>query len=178
MPELNLTRPSDPPRTPLAQVTAWTGAELRAAADAPGDTTVTGLSLSSQRVRPGDLYAALPGSRAHGATYAADAVAAGAVAVLTDEEGAGWLAPGRAVPLLVLESPRSVLGALAARIYGEPGRSLTLMAVTGTQGKTTTTRLLEGGLTAAGTTAAVIGTVGTRIAGRDVKTVAHHPRGP
>ena len=49
---------------------------------------VTGLSLSSQRVQPGDIYAALPGSRAHGASYAADAVAAGAVAVLTDEEGA------------------------------------------------------------------------------------------
>ena len=67
-------------------MTAWTGADLRPrAADA---VEVTGLSLSSQRVRPGDIYAALPGSRAHGATYAAEAVAAGAVAVLTDEEGA------------------------------------------------------------------------------------------
>ena len=73
-------------RTPLSQVVAWTGAELRPADQ--GAVEVTGLSLSSQRVRPGDLYAALPGSRAHGATYAADAVAAGAVAVLTDAEGA------------------------------------------------------------------------------------------
>ena len=54
------------------------------------------------------------------------------------------------MPLLVLENPRSVLGVLAAQLYGEPAGSLTLMAVTGTQGKTTTTRLLEGGLTAAG----------------------------
>ena len=60
----------------------------RRRAHRPTERTVTGLSLSSQRVRPGDIYAALPGSRAHGATYAADAVAAGAVAVLTDEEGA------------------------------------------------------------------------------------------
>ena len=86
----DLTRPGTPPRTPLAQVTAWTGADL-AAAGQPVAVEVTGLSLSSQRVRPGDIYAALPGSRAHGATYAAEAVAAGAVAILTDEEGAADL---------------------------------------------------------------------------------------
>ena len=142
---------------------------------------MTGLSLSSARVSPGDLYAALPGARAHGATYAADAVAAGAVAVLTDAAGAALLdeegtVPG--VPVLVLEDPRSVLGDLAARLYGEPARGLTLMAVTGTQGKTTTTRLLEGGLSTAGERAAVIGTVGTRIAGQDVKTSLTTPEAP
>jgi UDP-N-acetylmuramoyl-L-alanyl-D-glutamate--2,6-diaminopimelate ligase len=173
-----LTRPSDPPRSPLTEVSRWTGAELRSAAGAPGgETVVTGLSLSSQRVRPGDLYAALPGSRVHGATYAADAVAAGAVALLTDEKGAE-IAVEAAVPMLVLEQPRSVLGSLAARIYGRPADSLTLMAVTGTQGKTTTTRLLEGGLAAAGVRAAVIGTVGTRIAGHDVKSTLTTPEAP
>ena len=143
----------------------------------PRSRAVTGLSLSSQRVRPGDIYAALPGSRAHGATYAADAVDAGAVAILTDEEGARIVGDA-GVPLLVLEHPRSVLGTLAARLYGEPAHSLTLMAVTGTQGKTTTTRLLEGALDAAGVRAAVIGTVGTRIAGRDVKTALTTPEAP
>ena len=137
----------------------------------------TGLSLSSQRVRPGDIYAALPGSRAHGASYAREAVAAGAVAVLTDAEGAGIVGDA-GVPLLVLENPRSVLGSLAAQLYGDPAGSLTLMAVTGTQGKTTTTRLLEGGLTAAGVKAAVIGTVGTRIGGHDVKTALTTPEAP
>ncbi len=182
MPELSLTRPSNPPRTLLAQVIAWTGAELRAGgAPAAEGTVVTGLCLSSQRVQPGDIYAALPGSRAHGAVYAAQAVSAGAVAVLTDDEGARKIdgtSTGATVPLLVLENPRSVLGTLAARLYGEPGRSLTLMAVTGTQGKTTTTRLLEGGLTAAGLSAAAIGTVGTRIAGRDVETSLTTPEAP
>ena len=179
VPEENLTRPSSPSRTPLAQVSSWTGAELRSQAGAPvdGERTVTGLSLSSQRVRPGDIYAALPGSRAHGATYAADAVAAGAVAVLTDEEGAR-IVGDTGVPLLVLENPRDVLGSLAARLYGEPARSLTLMAVTGTQGKTTTTRLLEGALAAAGVQPAVVGTLGTRIAGRDVKTALTTPEAP
>ena len=185
MSEPDLTRPTSPPRTPLAQVIAWTGAELRPrAADA---LEVTGLTLSSQRVRPGDIYAALPGSRAHGAAYAGDAVAAGAVAVLTDEAGAELVAAGPAtatgpgtggVPLLVVEDPRSVLGRLAAQLYAEPARALTLMAVTGTQGKTTTTRLLEGGLTTAGVPSAVIGTVGTRIGGRDVKTALTTPEAP
>ena len=166
-------------------MTAWTGAELRSGSAGSADDWVTGLSLSSQRVQPGDIYAALPGSRAHGASYTTDAVAAGAVAVLTDEEGAqiitgtitGMLGDV-GVQLLVLANPRSVLGSLAAHLYGEPADSLTLMAVTGTQGKTTTTRLLEGGLTAAGVGAAVIGTVGTRIAGRDVKTSLTTPEAP
>ena len=130
---------------------------------------------------PGDLYAALPGARVHGATYAAGAVEAGAVAVLTDGAGADLLeeqGDGLGVPVLVLEDPRSVLGDLAARLYGEPARGLTLMAVTGTQGKTTTTRLLEGGLSTAGERAAVIGTVGTRIAGQDVPTSLTTPEAP
>ena len=179
MPAEDLTRPSSPARATLAQVSSWAGAELRSPTGAPADEedVITGLSLSSQRIHAGDIYAALPGSRAHGATYAADAVAAGAVAVLTDEEGARIVGDA-GVPLLVLENPRSVLGSLAAKVYGEPAGSLTLMAVTGTQGKTTTTRLLESALDAAGVRAAVIGTVGTRIAGRDVKTALTTPEAP
>ncbi|HYH34084.1 MAG TPA: UDP-N-acetylmuramoyl-L-alanyl-D-glutamate--2,6-diaminopimelate ligase [Nocardioides sp.] len=136
---------------------------------------VTGLSLSSRRILPGDLYAALPGSRAHGIRFAGDALAAGAVAVLTDEEGARS-APD--VPLLVVERPRAVLGGLAARVYGDPAASLDLIGVTGTQGKTTTTRLAEGGLQAAGQHAAVVGTVGTRVDGVDVRTSLTTPEAP
>jgi UDP-N-acetylmuramoyl-L-alanyl-D-glutamate--2,6-diaminopimelate ligase len=175
VPETDLTRPAAPPHTSLAQVTSWTGADLRPRSSAAVEAT--GLSLSSQRVRPGDIYAALPGSKVHGATYAADAVAAGAVAILTDEQGAAGIGD-TATPLLVLENPRSVLGRLAAMLYAEPALALTLMAVTGTQGKTTTTRLLEGALMAAGTPAAVIGTVGTRIDGRDVRTTLTTPEAP
>jgi UDP-N-acetylmuramoyl-L-alanyl-D-glutamate--2,6-diaminopimelate ligase len=177
VPEPTLTRPADPPRTTLAQVVASTGARLVARDRAGADVVVTGLSLSSERVQPGDLYAALPGSRAHGASYAREAVGAGAVAILTDPAGAE-IAGEAGVPLLVLERPREVLGSLAARVYGDPAMRLTLMAVTGTQGKTTTTRLLEGGLTTAGIPAAVIGTVGTRIAGTEVKTALTTPEAP
>jgi UDP-N-acetylmuramoyl-L-alanyl-D-glutamate--2,6-diaminopimelate ligase len=61
---------------------------------------------------------------------------------------------GLGVPVLVVERPRAVLGALAAQVYGDPAERLTLVAVTGTQGKTTTTRLAEGALTSAGRRAA------------------------
>ncbi|WP_308422243.1 UDP-N-acetylmuramoyl-L-alanyl-D-glutamate--2,6-diaminopimelate ligase [Marmoricola endophyticus] len=137
---------------------------------------VTGLSLSSQRVRPGDLYAALPGSRAHGASYAGAAVAAGAVAVVTDTEGADLV--DAAVPVLVVDEPRARLGDLAARVYGHPALDLALLAVTGTQGKTTTTRLAEAALESSGTTAAVVGTNGTRIAGEDVRSSLTTPEAP
>ncbi|WP_030486038.1 UDP-N-acetylmuramoyl-L-alanyl-D-glutamate--2,6-diaminopimelate ligase [Nocardioides aequoreus] len=173
-------RPGSTPPVPLTAVVAWTGATLRPAA--AGATPVTGVSLSSQRVHPGDLYAALPGARVHGARFARDALASGAVAVLTDPEGASLLEEllpdGVPVPVLVVERPRAVLGDLAARVYAEPARALRLVAVTGTQGKTTTTRLLDGALTAAGVPSAVIGTVGTRIRGRDIATGLTTPEAP
>ena len=139
------TRPARPPRTPLATVAEWAGAQLHG--DGSG-VEVSGISLSSQRIRPGDLYAALPGSRSHGIEFAQAAVGAGAVAVLTDPAGAA--ATGAGAPLLVVDHPRAVLGRLAARVYGEPARSMRMVGVTGTQGKTTTTRLLESGLEQAG----------------------------
>jgi UDP-N-acetylmuramoyl-L-alanyl-D-glutamate--2,6-diaminopimelate ligase len=140
-------------------------------------TTVTGLTLSSRGVVPGDVYAALPGSRVHGARFAADAVAAGAVAVLTDATGSAECTE-LTVPVLVVETPRALLGSLAARIYGEPAEHLRLVAVTGTQGKTTTTRLAEGGLQNAGFASAVIGTVGTRVDGEDVNSTLTTPEAP
>ena len=162
------TRPSAPPRTPLAQVAEWARGADSCPRDA-ADVVVTGLTPEQPRVRPGDLYAALPGSRVHGATYVPEAVAAGAVAVLTDPAGAGHRERRRSAALLVLEDPRGVLGpSRRAASTAIRRRSLTLMAVTGTQGKTTTTRLLEGGPERGrACRAAVIGTVGTRIAGRD-----------
>ncbi|GAA2001612.1 UDP-N-acetylmuramoyl-L-alanyl-D-glutamate--2,6-diaminopimelate ligase [Nocardioides kribbensis] len=172
------TRPADPPRTPLSELTAWVRRELAPAhRTAPStDPTLTGITLSSQRVRPGDLYAALPGARAHGVDYAAAAVGAGAVAVLTDPAGADRVPPG--VPALVVDDPRRVLGRVSAHLYGHPAERLTMIGVTGTQGKTTTTRLLEGGLAGAGVRSAVIGTVGTRIAGVDVRTALTTPEAP
>lgn len=167
------TRPERPVPTPLASLAEWLGAEVRG--DLAG-LEVTGVSLSSQRVRPGDVYAALPGTRAHGIAYAAAAVEAGAVVVLTDVEGAVEAPEG--TPVLVVERPRAVLGRLAAHVYGDPATAMRMIGVTGTQGKTTTTRLLESGLEHAGVPAAVIGTVGTRVRGVEVKTSLTTPEAP
>ncbi|MGN6160849.1 MAG: UDP-N-acetylmuramoyl-L-alanyl-D-glutamate--2,6-diaminopimelate ligase [Marmoricola sp.] len=140
------------------------------------DIQISGVSLSTTRIEPGDLYAALPGTRVHGARFASDAVAAGAVAILTDAEGAR-LAAGIA-PILEVDQPRAVLGEAAAEIYGRPSERLRMLGVTGTQGKTTTTRLLESALEVAGIGAAVIGTVGTRINGEAVATALTTPEAP
>lgn len=141
------------------------------------DVRVTGVTLRSQDVRPGDLFAALPGARAHGARYAADAVAAGAVAVLTDPAGAAEFDTA-GVPVLVHPQPRSVLGGLAAEVYGNPSTALRVIGVTGTSGKTTTTYLVEAGLRAAGRVAGLIGTVGIRIDGRDEPSSLTTPEAP
>src|SRR5699024_4551096 len=102
---------------------------------------VTGIVLDNRLVSAGDLFAALPGAHTHGADFAAAAVAAGAVAVLTDPEGAQRLdAPG--VPVLVAEQVRDVLGPISAFLYGQPAEELRSFAVSGTHGKTTNSDLL------------------------------------
>lgn len=169
-------RPRQVPPTPATELADWLGGLTDVTGQGDLETAVSGISLSTVRIRPGDLYAALPGARAHGADYAAQALAAGAVGVLTDPAGLDRLPPG--TPALVVPEPRRVLGRLAAHIYGDPATDLRVIGVTGTQGKTTTTRILEQGLTASGVRSAVIGTVGTRIAGEDVKTELTTPEAP
>ncbi|WP_353648043.1 UDP-N-acetylmuramoyl-L-alanyl-D-glutamate--2,6-diaminopimelate ligase [Nakamurella sp. A5-74] len=127
---------------------------------------VTGASLRGHEVRPGDLFGALPGARTHGAQFAADAAAAGAVAVLTDPVGASLIADhGVALPVLVTADPRSALGPVSAAIYGYPSTRLRMIGVTGTSGKTTTCFLIEAALAAQGLRTGLIGTVMTRIGG-------------
>lgn len=137
---------------------------------------VTFVGLDSANVEPGGLFAALPGTRVHGATYAFDSAAG---AILTDEAGLAIIqqtADRR--PVLVVEDVRAILGHVAAEVYGHPSRSFTLLGVTGTSGKTTTTYMLEKGLTAAGCKVGLIGTTGTRIMGRDVATELTTPEAP
>jgi UDP-N-acetylmuramoyl-L-alanyl-D-glutamate--2,6-diaminopimelate ligase len=137
---------------------------------------ITGATLDSRRVSPGDLYAALPGASGHGAAYWPQARDAGAVAVVTDEEGLSRVDGD--VPTVVVAAVRPVLGRIAALVYGEPARDLRMVGVTGTQGKTTTTRLLETGLTDAGIPSGVVGTVGTRMLGEDVASALTTPEAP
>ena len=139
---------------PDETVAAWSG------------VGITGITHDSRTVRPGDLYAALPGTQTHGAAFAAQAAADGAVAILTDPSGLERSA-ATGLPVLVVDAPRAVLGPAAAWIYGEPARDLTLIGVTGTSGKSTITFMLEAGLRAAGIQTGLVGGVEIRIG--DVK---------
>jgi UDP-N-acetylmuramoyl-L-alanyl-D-glutamate--2,6-diaminopimelate ligase len=146
------------PATPLPEL----GVLLTVEVGASADVTVSGITHASDDVRPGDLYAALPGARRHGAEFIPAAADAGAVAVLTDPAGADRAAAA-GLPALVVDDPREVLGVVASRIYGDPTRRLTVLGITGTAGKTSTAYLIEAGLRAAGRTTGLIGTVETRL---------------
>jgi UDP-N-acetylmuramoyl-L-alanyl-D-glutamate--2,6-diaminopimelate ligase len=140
------------------------------------DVVVTGVTLDSRAVLPGDLYAALPGANVHGAGFVAAAVGLGAAAVLTDPAGAALLAPSEIpVPVLVVPEPRAVLGDVAALVYGRASQELTMLGITGTNGKTTTAYLLDSALRALGRVTGLIGTVETRIGQDRIKSVRTTP---
>jgi UDP-N-acetylmuramoyl-L-alanyl-D-glutamate--2,6-diaminopimelate ligase len=134
-----------------------------------GAAEITGITHDSRAVRPGDLYAALPGARLHGADFVAQAADLGAAAVLTDSTGAERAA-ATGLPVLVTDDPRGRMGELAAEIYGHPGNDLLQIGITGTSGKTTTAYLVEGGLRAAGRSTGLIGTVEMRIGDERIKS--------
>jgi UDP-N-acetylmuramoyl-L-alanyl-D-glutamate--2,6-diaminopimelate ligase len=169
-------RPRDPsaPRS-LGALTAL--GDLSLDADAHADVEVTGVTLDSRAVRPGDLFAALPGDQAHGIAFIEQARSRGAVAVLTDPESID-ICRRAGLPALVSQDPREVLGEVAADIYGHPAAGLLLIGVTGTNGKSTTVHLLEAGLRAAGHTTGIIGTTGIRIGDRHVDAVRTTPEAP
>ncbi|MGH8960310.1 MAG: UDP-N-acetylmuramoyl-L-alanyl-D-glutamate--2,6-diaminopimelate ligase [Jatrophihabitantaceae bacterium] len=140
------------------------------------DRRVTGITSGTAFVRPGDLFAGLPGTHAHGAAYAAQAIAAGAVAVLTDEVGR-TMVPGE-VPLVLVPDVRDWLGYTASVVYGEPSSVVNVLGVTGTSGKTTTTFLVEAGLRAGGRVPGLIGTVATHVGDVEIKTGFTTPEAP
>ncbi len=148
-----------------------------AADPAVAGVTVHGVTLSSRTVRPGDLYAALPGSRTHGSAFAEDAARAGAVAVLTDLAGAAPVAAA-GLPALIVPAPRAALGELAAWLYGYPARRMLTLGVTGTNGKTTSTFLLEAALRTAGRRTGLVGTVELRIGEERVASTGTTPEAP
>jgi UDP-N-acetylmuramoyl-L-alanyl-D-glutamate--2,6-diaminopimelate ligase len=153
-----------PPGVSLGELAALTGAEV------VGDREqrVTGVQQDSRRVQPGDLFVALAGARAEGVSFVPQALANGAVAVLAD----GGVAIDPSVPRLVAAAPRAAMADAAARVYGRPTERLTVVGITGTNGKTTTASLVAHALDAVGHKAGVIGTLGYRFG--DLSLPASH----
>ncbi|MFD5087116.1 UDP-N-acetylmuramoyl-L-alanyl-D-glutamate--2,6-diaminopimelate ligase [Kitasatospora sp. NPDC058406] len=165
-PDQTTVSPPRPARTgarPLAEV-----ARLLGLGPVEGPE-ITGVTHNAREVRPGDVYVAFPGANHHGASFAGQAAAAGAVAVLTDPAGAE-LAAGTGLPLLVVDRPRARMGELAAAVYDRPSERLLMIGLTGTNGKTTTSYLVEGGLHGAGRSPGVIGTVEMRVGTERIKS--------
>ncbi len=128
-------------------------------AQCPRDADITALACDSREVAPGALFAALEGAHADGRAHIPEALERGAAAVLCRPPLPQGV-PGVFVPV---DDPRSALAPLAAEFYGHPERNLTLIAVTGTKGKTTTAHMLREILSAAGYKAGMIGTLGAYI---------------
>jgi len=166
-------RPAHTAPTAVRALVALVGATVQGcSAEISDQVVVTGITVRAQQALPGDLFVALPSlipARAHGADFAGIACGGGAMAVLTDPVGArrpalaAAIAGRPGIPVLVHPDPRSVLGALSARTYGNPATRLAVLGITGTAGKTTTAYLLEAGLRAAGAHTGLLGTVAARI---------------
>ena len=123
---------------------------------------VRGMSMDSRRVQPGDLYACVPGFQVDGHDFALNAIASGAVALVVER-----FLPLN-VPQVKVFNVRQVLGPLAATVYDHPSKQLELVGVTGTNGKTTITYLIEKIGTKHGKKVGLIGTLGSRIDGREI----------
>src|SRR5688500_6623242 len=133
------------------------------------DIPITGIAIDSRAVQPGDLFVAMKGSSTDGHDYIPKAIENGAVAVVGERkvEQLGKL------PYIQLENPRRALTWIAASFYDWPGRKLTVIGVTGTDGKTTTTNLIYQILLAARLKAGMISTVNAVIGDEVLDTGFH-----
>ena len=129
-------------------------------AHAPSDLMIRELTLDSRNVRGGDLFLAVPGANFDGRDHIADALKRGAAAVAYEVEGAKVL-PITDVPLIPVKGLAAQLSDIAGRFYGDPSRSLNLVGVTGTNGKTSVTQLVAQALDLLGQHCGIVGTLGT-----------------
>ena len=160
-----ILRPDSVAPVSLADFAKRFGLELGSQAN----VSLTGISMNTNDLRRGDLFVAMPGLKTHGAAFIAKAVAAGAVAVVTDAAGKAQILeadPSFALPILILEKPRTRLGELAAFVYGNVAGNLPrIFGTTGTNGKTSTSYLLEGLLRQLGEVTGLTSTAERHIAG-------------
>ena len=157
-------RPESVPAQRISEI-----ADRLAGALLHGDANVlvSGITHDSRQVVAGDVYVARAGQHTHGISHVGEAVSSGAVAVLTDRASASAARDAGVAAVIEVDDPQSAAGPAAACVYGDPARHLTLIGVTGTNGKTTTAYLVEAGLRAAGRRTGLVGTIETRV-GDDV----------
>jgi UDP-N-acetylmuramoyl-L-alanyl-D-glutamate--2,6-diaminopimelate ligase len=139
-----------------------------------GDSPVTAVTHDSRQVRAGSVFVALRGAQADGVTFARDAIARGAIAIVAQTPAPA----GVQVPWFQVQDARLALAALAAAFYGHPSHQLTLVGITGTNGKTTTSYLLASIFEAAGMKCGRIGTIGYRIGNVEVEAARTTPEAP
>jgi UDP-N-acetylmuramoyl-L-alanyl-D-glutamate--2,6-diaminopimelate ligase len=161
-----MIRPLTQSQRSLASIASTVGATSELSASELEKIGVTGVTSSSSDVEPGDLFCAFAGEKVHGASFAQDAIKSGAVAILTDAEGAKKI---KGSPVLVVTNARKSAAILTSWFYGEPMRDLFSIGITGTNGKTTVSTLCHQIFQSAGQESGLIGTVETRI-GNEVLT--------
>ncbi|MDR0881997.1 MAG: UDP-N-acetylmuramoyl-L-alanyl-D-glutamate--2,6-diaminopimelate ligase [Candidatus Adiutrix sp.] len=149
--------------------------ELKLKAAGQGDPGLSGLTEDSRQVRPGWLFAAVPGLKYNGRDFMAEAVGRGAVAVLLTEPDVNLTVPRLIVPR---EKLRPVMAEAAALIYDRPAEKMTLVGLTGTNGKTTTAYLLESILRQDHKATGVMGTINYRWPGQTRPADNTTPEGP
>jgi len=156
------------PPVPLAEAVATVGGQIR------GDdaTLVADVVVDHREVIAGSVFCCVPGATADGHDFAAAAVDAGAAALMVER----WLDVD--VAQVRVASVRAAMGSVSAAVYGRPAEALTTAGVTGTNGKTTSTYLLESVFETAGMTSGLIGTTGARIAGRPSPLAHTTPEAP
>ncbi len=148
----------------LAQLAAACGASLRGAGG-----EVTGITHVAQAIRPGWVFAALPGTHHHGIEFVAQAMERGAEAVLSDRD------PGAGTPWLASNEPRRAAALAAWALAGHPERRLRMVGITGTNGKSTVADLVGRIADAAGVPVGVFGTLAYALPGRHERAVRTTP---
>ncbi|RIL06739.1 MAG: UDP-N-acetylmuramoyl-L-alanyl-D-glutamate--2,6-diaminopimelate ligase [Proteobacteria bacterium] len=148
-------------------------APVRIVGEGAAEVPIRGLAIDSRAVVPGDLFVALRGASADGHEHLAQAIALGAAAVVVERIPSAL--DLRARPAVVVRDTRRTLAPLATSFFGRPSEELSLIGVTGTNGKTSTTFLLESILQAAGRRTGLIGTVEVRYAGERVRAINTTP---
>ncbi|TAN24841.1 MAG: UDP-N-acetylmuramoyl-L-alanyl-D-glutamate--2,6-diaminopimelate ligase, partial [Actinomycetota bacterium] len=136
------------------------------------DLEVRGVASDSRLVKPGDIFAAMKGSRLDGHDFAKEAVANGASSLMVTRQLPIDL------PQLIVPSVRHFLGLVSSLVYGMPSTRMKVIGITGTNGKTTTSYMLENALAHAGIRSGLIGTIETKINGQSVPALFTTPEAP